>query len=74
VRWSNSADERSVKVSRAGRPYVADRPGNTYGWQIRDYRPFLDRLTAGDQWAFRLLANPVQNVLPVGRNVTDSRC
>jgi CRISPR system Cascade subunit CasE len=38
----------------------------TYGWQTRDYGPFLDRLTAGDRWAFRLLANPVHNVLPVG--------
>lgn len=43
-------------VEQVGRP--------TYGWQTRDYGPFLDRLTAGDRWAFRLRANPVHNVLP----------
>ena len=40
-------------VESIGRP--------TYGWQTRDYGPFLDRLTGGDRWAFRLLANPVRN-------------
>ena len=43
-------------VETIGRP--------TYGWQTRDYAPFLDRLTAGDRWAFRLLANPVHNARP----------
>lgn len=43
-------------VETIGRP--------TYGWQTRDYGPFLDRLAAGERWAFRLLANPVHNVLP----------
>src|SRR4051794_5740870 len=32
-------------VETIGRP--------TYGWQTRDYDPFLDRLTAGERWAFR---------------------
>jgi CRISPR system Cascade subunit CasE len=41
-------------VETVGRP--------TYGWQTRDYGPFLDRLAVGDRWAFRLLANPVHNV------------
>lgn len=35
-----------------------------YGWQTRDYGPFLDRLGRGDRWAFRLRANPVHNVRP----------
>ncbi|MFC5996768.1 type I-E CRISPR-associated protein Cas6/Cse3/CasE [Pseudonocardia hispaniensis] len=43
-------------VETIGRP--------TYGWQTRDYGPFLDRLAAGDRWAFRLLANPVHNIRP----------
>lgn len=43
-------------VESIGRP--------TYGWQTRDYTPFLDRLTAADRWAFRLLANPVHNTRP----------
>lgn len=43
-------------VESVGRP--------TYGWQTRDYGPFLDRLAAGDRWAFRLQANPVHNVRP----------
>lgn len=41
-------------VETMGRP--------TYGWQTRDYGPFLERLTAGERWAFRLRANPVHNV------------
>jgi CRISPR system Cascade subunit CasE len=43
-------------VETIGRP--------TYGWQTRDYGPFLDRLAAGERWAFRLRANPVHNVRP----------
>lgn len=43
-------------VETIGRP--------TYGWQTRDYGPFLDRLTEGERWAFRLLANPVHNTRP----------
>lgn len=33
----------------------------THGWDTRDYAPLLDRLKAGDEWAFRLKANPVSN-------------
>lgn len=43
-------------VETVGRP--------TYGWQTREYTPFLDRLAVGDQWAFRLLANPVHSTRP----------
>lgn len=28
-------------------------------WGTTDYRPFLDRLQAGQRWSFRLAANPV---------------
>jgi len=28
-------------------------------WETFDYRPFLERLAKGDEWAFRLTANPV---------------
>ena len=30
-------------------------------WRTGDYQRLLDRLTAGDQWAFRLTANPVHS-------------
>lgn len=45
-------------VESIGRP--------TYGWQTKGYGPFLDRLAVDDQWAFRLCANPVHNVVPPG--------
>ncbi|TQN31180.1 CRISPR system Cascade subunit CasE [Haloactinospora alba] len=32
------------------------------GWETSDYTPFLEKLTAGDVWAFRLTANPVHKV------------
>lgn len=47
-------------VEQAGWPAVAD-PHNP-GWQTRPYSPFLDRLTAGDRWAFKLTANPVHTI------------
>jgi CRISPR system Cascade subunit CasE len=54
-----SADKPDLThlVESVGRP--------TYGWQTRDYGPFLDRLAVDDRWAFRLLANPVHNARPV---------
>ncbi|MFC6094383.1 type I-E CRISPR-associated protein Cas6/Cse3/CasE [Saccharothrix lopnurensis] len=33
----------------------------THTWDTRDYQPLLDRITAGQQWAFRLRANPVSS-------------
>lgn len=44
-------------VETIGRP--------TYGWQTREYGPFLERLAVGQRWVFRLRANPVHNVRPV---------
>ncbi|MFB7359428.1 type I-E CRISPR-associated protein Cas6/Cse3/CasE [Streptomyces gardneri] len=46
-------------VEQAGWPTaVVDGPG----WQTRSYTPLLDRLNAGDRWAFRLTANPVHDI------------
>ncbi|MER5859793.1 type I-E CRISPR-associated protein Cas6/Cse3/CasE [Streptomyces sp900105245] len=47
-------------VEQAGWPTAAT-PENP-GWHTRPYKPFLDRLTAGDHWAFRLTANPVHSI------------
>jgi CRISPR system Cascade subunit CasE len=33
----------------------------THTWDTRPYTPLLDRLAPGDQWAFRLTANPVRS-------------
>lgn len=30
-------------------------------WESREYEPLLDRLAAGQRWAFRLTANPVRS-------------
>ncbi|MGW1711524.1 type I-E CRISPR-associated protein Cas6/Cse3/CasE [Streptomyces sp. NPDC002206] len=48
-------------VEQAGWPAAATDP-ETPGWQTRPYAPFLDRLTAGESWAFRLTANPVHHI------------
>ncbi|MFJ2028386.1 type I-E CRISPR-associated protein Cas6/Cse3/CasE [Streptosporangium sp. NPDC087985] len=42
-------------VEQAGWP-------ETGRWETYDYEPFLSRLAAGDQWAFRLTANPVHSI------------
>lgn len=34
----------------------------TTTWETKAYDPFLDRIRAGQKWAFRLTANPVHNV------------
>ncbi|MFJ8754535.1 type I-E CRISPR-associated protein Cas6/Cse3/CasE [Streptomyces sp. NPDC102441] len=47
-------------VEQAGWPAVASR--SAPGWESRPYGPFLDRLTTGDRWAFRLTANPVHHI------------
>ncbi|MGW5351045.1 type I-E CRISPR-associated protein Cas6/Cse3/CasE [Streptomyces sp. NPDC004031] len=45
-------------VEQAGWPAATDTPG----WQTYDYQAFLDRLTLGSTWAFRLTANPVHSI------------
>ncbi|WP_331758916.1 type I-E CRISPR-associated protein Cas6/Cse3/CasE (plasmid) [Streptomyces sp. NBC_01544] len=48
-------------VEQAGWPAAATDP-ETPGWQTKPYAPFLDRLAAGESWAFRLTANPVHHI------------
>ena len=42
-------------VEQAGWP-------TTGGWETRPYQKFLDALTAGQRWIFRLTANPMHSV------------
>ncbi|MEH0576837.1 type I-E CRISPR-associated protein Cas6/Cse3/CasE [Streptomyces sp. B21-108] len=48
-------------VEQVGWPAAAADPA-TPGWQSSPYGPFLDKLSAGDRWAFRLTANPVHTI------------
>jgi CRISPR system CASCADE complex protein CasE/Cse3 len=48
-------------VEDIGRP-------RTQGWETKDYTPLLDKLAAGQVWAFRLTANPTHS----GRRSRDS--
>ncbi|MGW6743086.1 type I-E CRISPR-associated protein Cas6/Cse3/CasE [Streptomyces sp. NPDC055025] len=48
-------------VEQAGWPAASLDPA-TPGWQSRPYAPFLQRLTPGRTWAFRLTANPVHHI------------
>jgi len=34
---------------------------SSHGWDTRDYTTLLDRLTTGEEWRFRLKANPVSS-------------
>lgn len=52
---SPSRPDLTNLVEQAGWPAATDTPG----WQTYDYGSFLDRLTAGSTWSFRLTANPV---------------
>nr|WP_223186704.1 type I-E CRISPR-associated protein Cas6/Cse3/CasE [Streptomyces sp. CBMA29] len=45
-------------VEQAGWPAASDTPG----WQTYDYGAFLDRLSVGSTWTFRLTANPVNSI------------
>ncbi|PRX95412.1 type I-E CRISPR-associated protein Cas6/Cse3/CasE [Allonocardiopsis opalescens] len=53
-----------VSPSRPDLTHLAEQAGwpTQPEWQTRDYAPFLDRLTKGDIWAFRLTANPVHSI------------
>lgn len=44
--------------------HVVEQAGwqTTQAWQTREYRLLLDQLSPGQQWSFRLRANPVKNV------------
>ncbi|SME92197.1 type I-E CRISPR-associated protein Cas6/Cse3/CasE [Streptomyces sp. Amel2xC10] len=49
-------------VEQAGWPAAAAADPQSPGWQTRPYGPLLDKITAGDQWSFRLTANPVHTI------------
>lgn len=44
--------------------HVVEQAGwqTSQAWQTREYTQLLDRLTPGQQWGFRIRANPVRNV------------
>lgn len=52
---SPSPPDLTHLVEQAGWP-------TTHTWDTRDYTTLLDRLAAGQRWAFRLTANPVRHV------------
>lgn len=47
-------------VEQAGWPSLGG------GWESRSYQPLLDRLANGQEWAFRLTANPIRRSRPEG--------
>ncbi|MFD9337196.1 type I-E CRISPR-associated protein Cas6/Cse3/CasE [Streptomyces sp. NPDC060028] len=53
-----------VSEDRPDLTHLVEQAGwpTTASWQTYDYTAFLDGLTAGSTWAFRLTANPVHNV------------
>lgn len=55
---SPARPELTHLVEQAGWPRAEEGPG----WQTHDYGGFLDRLEAGQTWAFRLTANPVHSI------------
>ncbi|MEU1126066.1 type I-E CRISPR-associated protein Cas6/Cse3/CasE [Streptomyces sp. NPDC005899] len=57
---SPDAPDMTHLVEQAGWPAVASQ--SAPGWESRPYAPLLDRLAAGDRWAFRLTANPVHHI------------
>ncbi|MGK5544080.1 type I-E CRISPR-associated protein Cas6/Cse3/CasE [Streptomyces sp. URMC 127] len=63
----NSRAEVLLYIVSADRPdltHLVEQAGwpTTAGWQTYDYKTFLDGLTEGSTWAFRLTANPVHHV------------
>jgi CRISPR system Cascade subunit CasE len=65
----NSAAEVLLFVVSPGRPdltHLVEQAGwpaaEPQGWQTYDYGSFLNRLTVGGTWSFRLTANPVHSI------------
>ena len=67
-RVDRSASTTTLYVSSPARPdltHVVEQagwPSGTEHWQTVDLDPFLGRLQAGQQWVFRLTANPVRSI------------
>ncbi|MFF7081750.1 type I-E CRISPR-associated protein Cas6/Cse3/CasE [Streptomyces lavendulae] len=53
-----------VSEDRPDLTHLVEQAGwpTTASWQTYDYKSFLDGLTAGTNWAFRLTANPVHHI------------
>ncbi|MGW3294562.1 type I-E CRISPR-associated protein Cas6/Cse3/CasE [Streptomyces xiamenensis] len=49
-------------VEQAGWPAAAAHDPSDPGWLSRPYIPFLNRLSPGGVWGFRLTANPVHHI------------
>ena len=70
VLWRVDRGERQrveLYVASPARPdltHLVEQAGwpTTHTWATRDYRPLLERLAAGQRWAFRLTANPVRSI------------
>lgn len=43
--------------------HICEQIGESVSWATKDYGPVLDRVKEGQQWQFRLKANPVRKVL-----------
>ncbi|MBK8460682.1 MAG: type I-E CRISPR-associated protein Cas6/Cse3/CasE [Micropruina sp.] len=69
ILWRLDRDDKHVLnlfVLSPDRPHYANITeeagwGDQSPWQTGDYTPFLDRLALGQEWAFRLVANPIRN-------------
>ncbi|QXJ24233.1 type I-E CRISPR-associated protein Cas6/Cse3/CasE [Actinomadura graeca] len=70
VLWRLDADGNSathlciVSPLRPDLTHLVEQAGwpTTARWDTFDYTPFLQRLTPGDTWSFRLTANPVHSI------------
>ncbi|MGW0658096.1 type I-E CRISPR-associated protein Cas6/Cse3/CasE [Streptodolium elevatio] len=53
-----------VSPARPDLTHLVEQVGwpTTGGWDTYEYAPFLEKLTTGDTWDFRLTANPVHSV------------
>lgn len=68
VLWRVDRDVRQNWLYVVSRPrpdfaHIVEQAGwqtTQDGWDVRDYAPLLERLENGQQWAFRLTANPTR--------------
>ena len=66
-RVDSGAERTELFVVSPQRPdftHLVEQAGwpTTSAWETAEYAPFLQRLEEGQQWAFRLTANPVRSV------------
>lgn len=70
-RLDQSGHRTELFIASAAKPdltHLVEETGwpTSSTWETADYQPFLDRLEAGQRWAFRLTANPVRRTTPTG--------